>query len=229
MCLGNVPDTAHPFICHSKAMAAAVTARWRKKAVYLPFAVYHPWDFGGLSPLKKHEARERLGISRREKLIVTLGFANPSKAVAETIAALELLNGYARLVWVGEAALAPADAPHVTFLNQFIPETTYRDYLLAADCGLQLRIGGANNVSGALQDCIAAGLPTVASADLADTLEAPSYVRRVADVPDPAEIARQLSLLLTWKIDTEYERAAYAAAHGMAGYAEGLCKILGLL
>jgi hypothetical protein len=229
MCLGDLPETAHPFICHAQAMATAITAGRRRKAIHLPFAIYRPWDFGALSALQRHEARERLRISRREKLIVTFGFVNASKAVAQTAAAIELLNGYARLVWVGEAHMKLPDSPHVTFLNQFTPEATYRDYLLAADCGLQLRTGGSGNISGALQDCIAAGLPSVASADLADTLDAPSYIRRVADVPDPAEIAKQLSLILTWKSDTEYERAAYTAARGMPAYAEGLCKILGLL
>jgi hypothetical protein len=228
MCLGDLPETAHPFICHSKAMAAQVTALRKKPAVHLPFAIYRPWDFGALSALRKHEARERLGIPRKEKLIVTFGFVNASKAVAETLAALDLLNGYARLIWAGEAHIALPKSPHVTFLNQFIPETTYRDYLLAADCGLQLRIGGAGNISGALQDCIAAGLPTVASADLAESLEAPSYIRRVADVPDPAEIARQLSLALTWKTDTEYERADYAGARSMDAYAAGLLRVLSI-
>jgi len=229
MCLGDLPNTALPFICHSKSMAALATAHYHRPSVYLPFAIYRPWEFGALSALQRHEARERLGIARREKIIVTFGFVTAAKAVAETVAALELLNSYARLIWVGEAHMTLPDSPHVTFLNQFTPETTYRDYLLAADCGLQLRTGGTGNISGALQDCIAAGLPSVASKDLAETLDAPSYIRRVADLPDPAEIAKQLSLALTWKSDTEYERAAYAATHGMPAYAEGLCKILGLL
>jgi hypothetical protein len=228
MCLGDLPETALPFICHSRAMAAAVTARGGGEAVYLPFAIYRPWEFGALSALRKHEARERLGLARKEKIIVTFGFVNASKAVAETVAAVELLKGFARLIWVGEAHVALPESPHVTFLNQFIPETTYRDYLLAADCGLQLRIGGAGNISGALQDCIAAGLPAVASADLAEALDAPSFIRRVADVPDPAEIARQLSLALTWKTDTEYERADYAGARSMDAYAAGLLRVLSI-
>jgi hypothetical protein len=222
MCLGDLPETALPFICHAKATAALVTARFKKPAVYLPFAIYRGWAFGALSALRRNEARERLGISRREKIVVTFGFVNASKAVTETVAAMALLNGYARLIWVGEAHMALPESPHVVFLNRFTPEETYRDYLLAADCGLQLRIGGRGNISGALQDCIAAGLPSVASADLAEALEAPSYIRRVADAPDPVEIAREISLLLTWQTETDYERAAYTAAHSMAGYAEGL-------
>jgi hypothetical protein len=224
-CLGDLPETAQPFICHGKTMADAITARGTTKAAYLPFAIYRPWDLGMLSALQKLAARQRLGIPREEKIIVTLGFVNASKAVAETVTALELLKGFARLIWVGEADMALPESRHVTFLNQFTPETTYRDYLLAADCGLQLRTGGTGNISGALQDCIAAGLPAVASADLADALDAPSYIRRVAD---PAEIAKALSRCLTWKTDTENERAAYTAAHGMDAYAAGLIRVLSL-
>jgi hypothetical protein len=228
MCLGDLPEAADPFICHAKAAAALVTSRRKTPAVYLPFAIYRPWNMAALTASQKLAARERLGIGRREKIVVTFGFVNAAKAVAETVAAMALLQGQARLIWVGEAHMALPVAQNVTFLNEFTPEQTYRDYLLAADCGLQLRIGGPGNISGALQDCIAAGLPSVASADLAESLEAPPYVHRVSDALNPREIADALSVLLTWKTDTQEERAAYAAAHDMDGYAEGLCKILGL-
>jgi glycosyltransferase involved in cell wall biosynthesis len=228
MCLGDLPESASPFICHAKAAAALVTERTKKPAVYLPFAIYRPWAFGGLSATRKLAARERLGIGRKEKIVVTFGFVNAAKGVAETVAAMELLRGQARLVWVGEAHMALPDAETVTFLNEFTPEEKYRDYLLAADCGLQLRIGGPGNLAGALQECIAAGLPTVASEDLAESLEAPSYVRRVSDRLNAREIADALSVLLTWKIDTEYERAAYAAAHSTDVYAAGLLKALSI-
>ncbi len=229
MCLGDLPEHASPFICHAKAAAALVTETAKRPAVHLPFAIYRPWELAALTATQKLAARERLGIGRREKIVVTFGFVNAAKGVAETVAAMDMLQGQARLIWVGEAHVALPAAQHVTFLNQFAPEQTYRDYLLAADCGLQLRIGGPGNISGALQDCIAAGLPAVASADLAESLDAPSYVRRISGALDPKEIADALSVLLTWKTDTEQERAAYAAAHGMDVYAEGLCKILGLL
>jgi len=226
MCLGDLPDSARPFICHARAMADFVTKRNKNPALYLPLAIYR--NFSTVSAVQKHQARERLGLARREKIVVTFGFVNASKAVEQTVAAMALLQGQARLVWVGEAHIPLPDAKNVTFLNDFVPEQTYRDYLLAADCGLQLRIGGRGNVSGALQDCIAAGLPAVASADLAESLEAPSYVRRVSDALDVQDIANALAVLLTWKTDTEQERAAYAAPHSMDVYAEGLCKILGL-
>jgi hypothetical protein len=228
MCLGDLPESARPFIVHARAAAALVTERTKKPAAYLPFAIYRPWQFGALSATQRLAARERLGIGRKEKIVVTFGFVNAAKGVAQSVAAMDLLRGQARMIWVGEAHIKLPDAANVTFLNAFTLEQKYRDYLLAADCGLQLRAGGKGNISGALQDCIAAGLPTVASEDLAESLEAPSYVRRVADALDAREIADALSVLLTWKTDTEQERATYTASHGMDVYADGLCKILGL-
>jgi hypothetical protein len=41
----------------------------------------------------------------------------------------------------------------------------------------------------ALQDCIGAGLPTLASRDLAENINTPDYVTRVADTPEAGKIA----------------------------------------
>ncbi len=45
----------------------------------------------------------------------------------------------------------------------------------------------------ALLDCIAAGLPTVANDDMAEAMDAPSYVLRVPDHPSPVLIAEALA------------------------------------
>jgi hypothetical protein len=228
MCLADLPRSALPFICHAPAMAAQVGARYPRPAAYLPFAIYRPWAAAELDPARQQAARARLGFGPAEKLIVTLGFANASKAIAETAAAMEQLRGRARLVWVGEADGPLPGSPDITFLNRFTTEASYRDHLLAADAALQLRIGGTGNISGALQDCIAAGLPTVANADLAEALGAPSYVIRVADRLDPREIAAALAAILDSKPATGAERAAYAAERSMENYAAGLCALLEL-
>jgi hypothetical protein len=77
-----------------------------------------------------------------------------------------------------------------------------------------------------LQDCIGAGLPTVATADLAENLSAPGYVKRVCDVLDAREIATALEEVLTASISTEEERRAYCTAHSMAPYAATLLQLL---
>ena len=96
------------------------------------------------------------------------------------------------------------------------------------DGALQLRKAGAGQISGALQDCIAAGLPTVASRDLAENLQAPSYVHRVSDQLDPQEIALALAEMLdaAEREKHEAERVDYYATHSMERYANALLEIL---
>ena len=81
-----------------------------------------------------------------------------------------------------------------------MPAQSYDMWLAAADAGLQLRQGQPGAVSGALQDVTGAGLPAVANFDLAETLAAPSYIKRVADALDAAEIARSPSRLRKFTI-----------------------------
>ncbi len=229
--LDDLKASATPLVFHARSVADAMGA------AYLPFAIYRPWASEDLTPECKQAARRRLGFSESEKIIVSMGFINATKGVA---AALQAMAGVdARLVWVGQAAgdisywQDMADTfgvgGRVTFLNQFCDEATYRDYILAADAGLQLRVGGVGNISGALQDCIAAGLPSVANADLAESLNAPSYVTRVDDGLQPADIATALTDILARFWETEDARADYAARHNMREYAKGLCKLLGIL
>jgi glycosyltransferase involved in cell wall biosynthesis len=224
ICFGDLPQTARPLIVHARAVAS------RTGAAYLPFAIYRPWAAPALLPAQKRAARERLGFGGTEKIIISCGFINPSKGIDAALRAMEMYGGTARLVFVGQQD-GPGGWKHgnnVTFLDRFIDEPTYRDFLRAADAALQLRAGGVGNISGALQDCIAAGLPTIANSDLAEALDAPGYVRRVSDDLDPAEIAAALEEILAAEYETEPQRLEYNEAHTMHHYARGLCESLGL-
>ena len=79
-----------------------------------------------------------------------------------------------------------------------------------------------------MQDCIGAGLPSVASQDLANNLAAPGYINRVSDKLDPAEIATALATQLGANLNTEPERLAYCETHSMPRYAKSLLEVLGL-
>jgi hypothetical protein len=96
---------------------------------------------------------------------------------------------------------------------------------------LQLRLTGRGNISGALQDCIAAGLPSVADDDLAAALDAPDYVARVDTAGDPALIADAFEGLIAKGLNRQRDMAAradYCDAHSMENYAKKLCGVLGL-
>ena len=238
--LGEAAAAATPLIFHNRHSVAEVHARFGVTARHLPFAIYRPWPDGEISQAARLAARRRLGLAERETVIASFGFIAGFKGIAPALHALALLREAGkscRLLWVGQAAedltpfrtlaatLGVGDLVH--FSTGYLTEGAYRDHLLAADLGLQLRIGQPGNVSGALQDCIAAGLPGAANHDLADNLNAPSYIRRVSDTLSPAEIRDALFKLLgTSGVDHEPERRDYAERYSMARYAERLFEML---
>ncbi len=238
--LDQVAVAASPLILHARHSVDALAKRGLS-ARHLPFAIYRPWNDATLSAAQKQTARQRLGWPEDVKLIISLGFINPTKGIGAALQAMALLlkqNIAVRLIWVGETHcdLAPwrdlansLDLQNtVSWLDEFIDEAAYRDYILAADAGLQLRTAGRGNISGALQDCIAAGLPSVANEDLADNLAAPEYIARVPDTLPPIAIAASLQRILTNRPATEAARAAYIAQHNMQTYAKQLCNLLDL-
>jgi glycosyltransferase involved in cell wall biosynthesis len=227
--LAPLAQSARPLIFHTRQAVAEIAHRFGITAHHLPFALQRE-----LSPLPKPQARAALGLGP-EKLIISCGFLNATKAVPLALQAFALLRQTldARLVFVGHPeadftahAQLLGVTPHVTLGTGYCAEATYQLWLSAADCALQLRAGPPGNISGALQDCINAGLPSVATTDLADNLAAPPYVIRVGQ--HPAEISAALATLLTAPPETSQARTAYAATHSMASYASSLLSLLGL-
>jgi len=242
--LGPLAAAARPLMFHTRHSVAAVQRRFGVTAHYLPFALYRPWPDRAIADEGRTAARARLGLLPSERVIVSFGFIHGTKGVAAALRALAVLTErgvYCHLYWVGQAhqdigafktlATELGIAARVHFLDRFVAEAEYRDWLQAADYGLQLRLGGRGNISGALADCIAAGLPTVASADLAENVEAPSFVRRVPDPLAPGEIAAAIVALIESdgeRLGWREERLDYCERHSMQAYAAGLCALLGL-
>ena len=68
----------------------------------------------------------------------------------------------------------------------------YKQFLIAADYAIQLRKLLMGALSGALVDCISAGLPTIANESLAESMEAPQSVIRVNDHLSPFCLAETI-------------------------------------
>lgn len=238
--LRDVADTAEPLLMHSRAGVEDVSRRYGVQAVHLPFSLYRTMPEHDLEPGARAAARARLGVPAGAVVLASFGYIHPTKAPVESIWALDILRGWgidAQLHFVG-APLMTVDAlvqlvrelgleKHVRFGAAFVEEQTYRDTLIAADAGIQLRIGASGSVSGALADCVGAGLRTVASATLADALDSPSYVSAVPDVMTPVLVAEAMAELLERPISSE-ERRGYVQTHGFDTYAARLCAALGL-
>lgn len=238
---GEIAMAADPILVHSAVTAELVRARYGIAPVLLPFCIYRPWQAEQLE--RKGAARKRLGLPENQVVVATFGFVHKTKAPEECIWAIHMLRDWdidAVFCFVGTShdahelkrlvsTLGLRD--NVRFLGDFVSEDIYRDYLVAADLGIQLRTTYLGSLSGGLLDCIAAGLPTVTNASLAESVNAPSYVRRVPDRLSPILIAEALADLLSSGLchtRPELERQGYVAAHSFAIYAEKLCHALGL-
>jgi glycosyltransferase involved in cell wall biosynthesis len=240
--LAEIASAARPLIFHNRTSVEALEHRFGIKAAFLPFPLYRHWDDAVPTASARLAARNKLGIARDALVIASFGFIHATKGVVAALHAIALLAQAGvdcEMHWVGQVhqditpfrhlAAELGIGPHVKFTDRFFPEAAYRDYFVAADYGLQLRVGGAGNISGALSDCIAAGLPGVASRDLAENLEAPSFIRRVDDALYPAAIAAAFMNLIQTGANRETatdERRDYRQRHSMRNYADRLCDLL---
>ena len=245
--LAELAESAAPTIVHSLVTARQFRDRYATSPAYLPFSIYRPWTEDELTLACRAAARQRLGIPTGEVAVATFGFVHGTKAPEECVWALELLRGWgipASLHFVGDLATHPGAAglreltetlgltEQVRFVGGYVTEQTYRDYLVAADLGVQLRTYGLGALSGGLLDCAAAGLPTVTNASLGEAVGTPTtYVRRIPDAPSPLLLAEALADLLDAglaAVRPAAEREAFAEARSFANYARGLCGVLDL-
>lgn len=241
--LGEIADWASPLFVHSRVTAQLIQERFSKTAIYLPFSIYRQWEIDPTDRGLKAAAKKRLGIDSAEFSIISLGLVHSNKAVEECIWAVDLLRSWkipAKLHLVGGFAddegrfrnlvsyLGLTD--DILFSSEFVAEEQYRDYLLAADAAVQLRTHFFGGLSGALLDCIAVGLPTVANEDLAMAMEAPAYVSLVPDHPSPVLIAESLATICQNGVDRlqfSDARRRYCDIHSFENYARQLCSGLG--
>jgi len=244
--LGEIAEIAEPLCLHSRVTARLVEERYGVRPVYLPFSVYREPSLETLVPNARDAARCRLGIPSDTIVIVSFGFVAESKAPEDCIWALEMLRtwGYAAQLWFVGQVLGESSASlmalaagidmggYVIFTGEYVDDTTYSDFLLAADIAIQLRTHGFGGLSGVLLDCIAAGLPTIANEDLASATEAPAYVRRVPDQLSPVLIAEAAADLIDGggcqRSRWEAQRRSYIAEHSFQRYARELVAGLGL-
>jgi glycosyltransferase involved in cell wall biosynthesis len=233
---------ADPFIVHSRVTQALIARQYGRTPEYLPFCCYRHFSEEELSDASRRAARQRLGVPADQWMIVTLGITGRTKGPYECLWALEQLHSWglpAHLHFVGQSSPIQNDLEaeverlrltgHVHFLKGWISDQTYRDYVLAADFAIQLRTHGFGGLSGAMLDCIASGLPTVCTRDLAESMESPDYVLPVPDEISPLLIAEQLADAQKAGLHRSRcgpSRSAYVREHTFARYAEEMLKVL---
>jgi glycosyltransferase involved in cell wall biosynthesis len=235
---------ADPLIVHSRGIQAQVARQYGKEAAYLPFCCYRHFTDAELTDAARTQARARLGIPTDRVVVISLGIVGSAKAPQECLWALEQLRAWgipAHLYFVGSATGMEATlrtiaeelriTTHVHLLADWVSGEKYRDFLLAADYAIQLRTHFFGGLSGALLDCISAGLPTVANEDLAEAMDGPDYVYRVPDRLSPVLIAERIADSLATgahRSRTSALRQQYVCEHSFSNYAAQMMQVLGL-
>jgi glycosyltransferase involved in cell wall biosynthesis len=240
----EVVAAADPLIVHSRGIQAHVRRQYGVEPRYLPFCCYRHFAADELTAESRRRARSRLGLPPGRFAIVTFGMVHPVKGVSECVWAVENLLDWgvpADLYFVGgsgpfgeslaKLATRLGIEQHVHLSDEWVSAHAYRDYLIAADCAIQLRTHCFGGLSGAVVDCISAGLPTVANQDLAEAMEGPEYVLRVPDHFTPPLIAEQLADAYEAGLHRNRlspARDDYVREHSFDTYAAQLLHTLGL-
>lgn len=242
--LKEIAEAAHPIMVHSPISDEYIKDRYDIQAALLPFVPYRTFSRESISASGRKAVRAKLGIADDQLIIATFGLIHPVKAVGECLWALEMLRAWkmpAHLVFVGCAephASAPllAEAKvlgiqdHITLFDRSLDDDAYRSWLIAADVGLQLRTYQLGGLSGAVLDCIAAGLPAVANAHLADACDSPGFIRRVPDGISAVLVAEAIAAIADEGLHHSRpmgERDAVLAHRTFDSYAERLLEAVG--
>ncbi len=235
-------EKTDPLFVHSDGIRAHAGRLYGVDPVHLPFCVYRHFSAAEISAPAKRAAREALGIPPDRTVVITLGIVDAVKSPAKCVQAVARAGADVHLHFVGESdatareaitslAAAVGIVERVHFSNAWISEEDYRRFIVAADAAIQLRTHFFGGISGALTDCVAAGLPTVANEDLAAAVEAPDYVARVPDRPKVRQVAEALALCIDRGRDRrahEESRVRYTREHSFDAYARRLLtRVLG--
>jgi glycosyltransferase involved in cell wall biosynthesis len=243
--LSEILETASPTIVHSKVTQSIIQKSYGVQTQYIPFSMYRTIPAADCTPDARAAARASLGIDPSRVLISSFGGVSPDKAPEACVWALQQLRGWgvnADFAFVGGASPAQLASlraladdlglnRNLILFDDSVDEATFRKFLAASDIGIQLRSYGLGGLSGSLLDCIAAGLPTIANAHLAEAMDAPSFVRRTPDAISPVLIAESCLELLDSGLTRSRpldEQACYASAHSLDAYASGLMSAVGL-
>jgi glycosyltransferase involved in cell wall biosynthesis len=110
-------------------------------------------------------------------------------------------------------------------ITGFQTEEQFRDWLLAVDIGVQLRVSPLLGVSGPLSDLAAFGTPAVASAGLCIDVDTPEFIHRLPDAVSSLMVAEAIEATLVEDVSHEQRedmRLEYLARKSPQVYARML-------
>lgn len=241
--LEDVIEKSNPLIFHSKVTQKLVKQMYGYDAEYLPFCLYRNFNEDSLSSSNRINARKILNIPKEELIISTFGLVDDTKCPIDCIYATYFLNKWdipASLYFVGDPGPLKNTLIELSnelninnkvhLLESWTSPDKYEQFLLATDFAIQLRTFGFGGLSGAVLDCISAGIPTVVNNDLAESTNSPDYILRIHDHISALLIAESIYDGFQKKIHitrNNSTRNKYFENHNFKNYANNFINILG--
>ena len=227
---------------HSPSAAPRIEAETRTPVTVLPFANYRFPESAAITGADCSAARVRLGLSDESIHIATFGYVDTRTKLTDlSLEVAGWLQDWGHPIHFHVVGPASADdASQLTrraadlqlsgfTLTGYADEDVYRDYLVAIDCGLQLRVSPLLGVSGPLADLAAFGTPAVASRGLFVDVGSPANVLPLADYVSPVTAAQAIESLLSEyprEEVREERRRAYLQEMSPQLYAQQLVAVL---
>lgn len=240
--LSPIVEVADGVIVHSPTARSIIDALYDSHVEYLPVGMPYSFKLEELSADKRLNAKYSSGIDPQVPCIISFGEVHLQKGAKQCLFALSELKSWGvifQFLFVGpvrpdlraelDGYIERLDLGDCVKIVGAVSEDQYNRYLLAGDIVLQIRQIPFGQVSGALLDAVSAGMHGVASENLARSIEAPLFVRRVVDGSSPTIYAEQLSELIS---AGSYEErpgpgwTEFAVKHDFGTYARNLLAMI---
>ena len=239
----EIARRASLLITHSPCASPTVSAQTHRPVEVLPFANYRRPSVERLTEPMRAQARRNLGIWDDSVIhLASFGYIDTrtklTDTVVESAAWLQQWGRKVHLHLVGSAS-APLEAELTEraekagltgfTITGYAPESTFRDYLLGVDLGIQLRVSPLLGVSGPLSDMAAYGTPAIANRGLAIDVDTPDFIDRLPDDVSPVMVAEAIETALAHPRSLEEResmRREYLEQKSPERYARSLLGLL---
>jgi glycosyltransferase involved in cell wall biosynthesis len=238
----EIAQRARALIMHSPSAAPRIEQETGIRPFVLEFANQRVPRTSEVTSQMRRDARDRLGFKAGHVHIASFGYVDVrTKMVDVVVEAVAWLATWGHPVSLHLAGSASPDMAEMLTrravsadlagfeITGFLGEEQFRDYLLAVDLGVQLRVSPMLGVSGPLSDLAAFGTPSLASRGLAIDVGAPDYVDRLPDEVSPVLLAEAIEHRLAHPADRaviEAQRLEYLDRKSPRRYAETLLAVL---
>lgn len=237
----EIAQQAKALVLHSPSAAPRIEEETGVRPYVLPFATQRfPWTDEVTDEMRR-EARARLGFAPDVIHLTTFGFADiRTKMMDLVVESANWLTQWGHRVSLHLAGASRPDVASVLTkravegglagfeITGYLSDEVFRDYLLATDVGVQLRVSPLLGVSGPLSDLAAFGTTSVASVGLCVDVDTPAYVHRLPDAVSPVMVAEAIECALSNPMpheERERERTAYLDRKSPRRYAELLLDV----